>query len=389
MVRPALPTHDLALTARPASADTFAPYGRLLGLGEHAPLGRRGGVVTSLAEMRVGPRRLTHLQRYPEARRLVLPLGDLSLLVAVLGPGEPDPGPPTAFRIAPGYGVLIEAGIWHAGPVALSDGVACEILETRGPVDRLDQRPVSDLAGVEGLLLQLPEEPGVPGPAFHLEEPGAVHVEAGLEERVSVGLLLLDGLDVAAESSQLDEASRSAADGIRSLVGPGRTPGGTLGLASLRTLWRSWALPRSQKPPYELLIQAVLDGHRVPAPDSLRGAVALCSLRRQVATGVYDAGSLSTPLQLRVGRKGEALEDEGERAQDVAGVPVLCDERGPFAGPLGSTRRARAGPGVHRALVAVYLPPGTESAEIEAHLEEASRVIHEFCGGREIGRLAI
>ena len=388
-MRPAPPIGDLALTARPASADTFQPFGRLLGLGDHALLGQMGGVLTSLDEVRPGPRRFTHLQRYPEARRLVLPLGDTSLLVVVLGKGDQAPGPPAAFRTAPGYGVLIDAGVWHAGPVPLADGVVREMLETRGRIDHLDQRPISDLTGVEGIRIQLPDEPGAPGPGLDLEAPGALLVEDGLDERLSLGLLLLDGLDVAAESVKLDEASRAAADGVRSLVGPGRTPGGALGVTAIRKLWRSWTVPRSVKPPYEILLQDVIDGHPVPAPDTLRGALALCSLRRQVATSVYDAAPLIGPLQLRAGRRAETLDDEGGRPRDTAGVPVLCDRDGPFAGPLGAASRVRVGPGVHRALVVLYLPPSVERGDALAHLEEASRVVQEFCGGREAGRLVV
>ena len=388
-MRPAPPIGDLALTARPASVDTFAPFGRLLGLGEHVQLGQEGGVVTSLGEVRPGPRRFTHLQRYPEARRLVLPLGDVSLLVVVLGRGEEAVGPPAAFRTAPGYGLLIDAGVWHAGPVPMADGVVCELLETKGGIDHLDQRPTADLTGVDGIRVQLPDEPGAAGPGFDLDAPGALLVEDGLDERLALGLLRLDGLDVAAESVKLDEARRAAADGVRSLVGPGRSPGGALGVTAIRKLWRSWKVPRSIKPPYEILLQDVLDGHPVPAPDTLRGALALCSLRRQVAVSVHDASPLIAPLQLRMGAKGETLEDEGGRPRDTAGVPVLCDRDGPFAGPLGAANRVLVGPGVHRALVVLYLPPGTDGGETLAYLEEASRVAREFCGGQEAGRLVV
>ena len=192
-MRPAPPIGDLALTARPASADTFRPFGRLLGLGDHVLLGEGGGVVTSLGAVRPGPRRFTHLQRYPAARRLVLPLGDTSLLVVVLGRDDRAPGPPAAFRTAPGYGVLLDAGVWHAGPVPLSEGAVCEVLETNGSIDRLDQRPVLDLTGVEGIRVQLPDEPGAPGPGLDLEAPGALLVEDGLEERLALGLLLWTG----------------------------------------------------------------------------------------------------------------------------------------------------------------------------------------------------
>lgn len=389
-MRPTPPKGDLVLTARPASADTFAPFGQLLGVGDHVRLGRRGSALAMLDEGRPGPRRFTHLQRCPEARRLLLPLGDVPLLVVVLGPGDPPAGPPAAFRIAPEQGLLVGAGVWHAGPFALEKGVVCEILETRGPVDRFDRRPLSELAGVEAIRVQLPEEPGAAGPGIDLDAPGAVLVEEGLAGRLAVGLLLLADLEIPREHPALTAEIEQVGKALRSLRGRHREITGLFGVAEIRRLWRALGLdPATRLPTYETGLREVLEGRPPPAADALEGAVGLCSLRRPAIGCIHDPTSLTAPLQLRYGRKAESLEDEAGRPVDAEGLPVLCDRDGPFAGPVGEVRRVRIAPGATRALVVLYLPAGTEEAQVLTHLEEVSRAALTYCGGREAGRLAL
>ena len=81
----------------------------------------------------------------------------------VLPPGERPGTPPTAFRVLGGAGLMIEAGVWHHGPVPVSEVGLLEILETSGAADRIDRRPLLDLIGFEAARISLPEE--VPPPS--------------------------------------------------------------------------------------------------------------------------------------------------------------------------------------------------------------------------------
>jgi ureidoglycolate hydrolase len=153
---------DLLLTARAATPEGFEPFGRLLGPGDRARLGKRGPVEIAVEAGRPGPRRVTHLVRYPAARRAVFPLAGAPMLVLVLPPGERPEGPLAAFRTPPGAGLLIEAGVWHHGPVPLGEQGLLEVLETPGPADRVDRRSLRDLTGSEAARIALPEEPEAP-----------------------------------------------------------------------------------------------------------------------------------------------------------------------------------------------------------------------------------
>src|SRR5262245_16866475 len=161
---------DLVLSARPATAETFQPYGRLVWGGDRLRLGGERAVLVALDSKEAGPRRVRHLQRYPDARRLVLATGDASLLLVVCGSGDRPAGPAAAFRIPGGAGAVLDAGVWHAGPIAMGDATVLELLEVSGPADRLDRRTVAEVLGVEGLRVLLPDEVGAPGPGLDLRD---------------------------------------------------------------------------------------------------------------------------------------------------------------------------------------------------------------------------
>jgi ureidoglycolate hydrolase len=154
---------DLALVAKAATTESFAPFGRVLGPGDRLALGKKGSILLSVEVGRPGPRRVRHLLRYPLARRIVFPLEEVAMLVLALPPGERPVGPPSAFRVLGGAGLLVEAGVWHHGPVPLTEVGMLEVLETTGPADRIDRRSLADLVGHEAARIGLPEE--VPPPA--------------------------------------------------------------------------------------------------------------------------------------------------------------------------------------------------------------------------------
>ncbi|MDJ0973862.1 MAG: hypothetical protein QNJ98_05335 [Planctomycetota bacterium] len=151
---------DLTLTARPATPETFAPYGTLIGVGGSAQMGKGARVLVSLIAAQTGPRRATHLVRYPEARRGVVAPEHAPMWVVVLVDGAADEAPtPEAFLIQPGMAIVLEPGVWHAGPSVVADGTLTELLEVRGGIDRLDRQLVSDLVPSRALRVVLPEEP--------------------------------------------------------------------------------------------------------------------------------------------------------------------------------------------------------------------------------------
>lgn len=373
-----------------ASAETFAPFGRLLATGDRVSLGTRGGALLALDRAQPGPRRVTHMQRYPEARRLLLPLGPGALLLVVLPPGERPGGPPSAFLVPSGSGVLLKEGVWHAGPTPLAELAVAEVLETTGPVDRLDRRALAELVGAEGARVMLPEEPGARPPGLDLAQPNAVLIDPALAGRVRLACLDLRDLEVgesdaalAAEGERLAETLRGTTGGVPGLEGVG-------GVAATRGLFRALGLdPERTRPSSEALLQHVLEGHPLPRVNALVDTLTLWSLRTRLLLGVYDAQRVAEHVLLRVGGAGEGFPGLARQRLSVEGRPVLCDREGPFGGPVGDSLRTRATSQTRRALVVAYLPAETEPGAAQGLLSGLSAALRARCGGSEAARLVL
>jgi DNA/RNA-binding domain of Phe-tRNA-synthetase-like protein/ureidoglycolate hydrolase len=382
-MRPTVGTGDVALRARPAGAAAFGPFGRLLLPGDRTYVGRRGRILLAMDVKRAGPRRVTDLFRYPEAKRVLLPLADASMWFVALPPGEKPAGEAVAFLLPPGCGVVVGEGVWHAGPIPLADAPVCEMLEAVGTADRFDRRSVRELIGAEALRIQLPEEPAGSRRPFDLDAPGAVLFDAAIQGRLRVALGLLEDLDVPSASDGLrDELERTAA-GLRSMWGHVDDAGAVPGIARARAVVEAAGFRAEDAPPRcEVLLAHVLSGKPVVGRDVLDEALALASLRTRLPAAVYDAAAIQGPVLVRAGLAGESLEGTGQSRRALEGRPVLCDEAGPLAAVTGAARRVRAGAGTRCALVALFLPPGSEAAAAEAALDGVSATIAAFCGGK-------
>ena len=381
---------DLVLAARPATAEAFAPFGRLVAVGDRVRLGGQGRVLVARARREAGPRRVRHVQRFPDARRLVFTMGDVPSLLVVCGPGERPGGPPSAFRIPGGTGVLVEAGIWHAGPVPMADAPVVEMIEILGPADRLDRRTVAELLGVEGLRVLLPDEPGAPGPGLDLKDDASVSIVGELRGRVKLGCLAFDGLSVGESGAALREEGDRLADDLRRMFGGGAAPSEIPGLKPVRDLYRALGIdPTKTRPSSEALLRRVLQQKPLYRISNLVDALNLCSLRMLVPFGVYDRARVAGPVVLRAGGPGEGYPGIGRGRVQVEARPVLADREGPFGNPTADSLRTRVTPGTTRAFVVLYLPSTMEDPGVDRFLDAASASVVAHCGGQETARRVV
>lgn len=389
---PSLPVGgDLVLSARPLTPEGFSPYGRVLAPGERVRVGRRSAsVLVALEPRETRPRRVQALQRFADARRLLVPMTEAGFLLVVAGSGDAPAGPAVAFRVVAGTGVLLEAGVWHAGPVPLADGAVLEATEVVGPADRVDRTSVADAFGAESLRLMTPDEFGAPTPGLDLADEFSVTVAEGLRGRLVLGCLALDGLSVGESDDALrDEGERLVAD-LRTQWGSAASPGDVPGLAPVRALYRALGLdPTKTRPASEALLRRVLQGKPLYRVNNLVDAMNLCSLRTLVPFGVYDRARLSAPVVLRRGAPGEGYEGIGRGRVGVEGRPVLVDHDGPFGNPTADALRTSVGHGTSRALVVLYLPTTLDGATVDRFLDAASAAVVRHCGGREVARRVV
>ena len=381
---------DLALAALPATPETFAPYGKLLVEGGRTMLGRRGRVLLAVDERRPGPRRVTHLQRYPEAKRGFLALGGAPMWLVVQRDDESEAQLPAAFVIPPGACVVISPGVWHAGPVPLEETMVCEVLEAIGTADRFDRMTVTDLTEALAVRVLLPEEHEGTGTGIDLGTPNAVLLDALLHGRLRLGCLSFEGLALGSESERLSRELKDAADGLRSMWRHVTDLGEIPGVATGRELFDELGIDQQRFPPRaEGLVDKVLRGRALNPRNPLEAAITLWALRTRLPIAAYDAGSLGHPILVRTGAAGEAYPGTSRNRVVVEGRPVLCDPEGPFGSPIGDSARTRLKAATERALVVLYLPTSTDAAGLETQLSGVSKTVIEHCGGRATGRLVV
>lgn len=389
MASPAL-GGDLVLAARPVTPEAFAPYGAPLVAGERVRLGGKGAsVLVALDPREVGPRRITTLQRFVGARRLLVSLAPDGFLLVVAGPGDPPAGPPAAYLVRGGTGVVLEAGVWHAGPYPLADGTVLEAVEVVGPADRVDRHTVLDAFGAEGLRWMTPDEEGAPAGGLDLSDDLALTLGEGLRGRVALGCLTFDGLSVGESDDALRDEGERLATALQAQWG-GATPADIPGLAPVRELYRALGLdPTKTRPASEALLRRVLQGRPLYRVNNLVDAMNLCSLRTLVPFGVYDRARVTAPVVLRVGAAGEAYEGIGRGRVSVEGRPVLVDRDGPFGNPTADALRTQVGHGTTKALVVLYLPTAVDAMHVDRFLTAASSAVRAACGGTETGRRVV
>jgi DNA/RNA-binding domain of Phe-tRNA-synthetase-like protein/ureidoglycolate hydrolase len=389
-MRPTVSSGDLTLAALPATEETFAPYGRLLLPGERTYLGKRRRVLTTIETLEPGPRRVTQVQRYPEAKRVLVPLGDVALWIVVLAPGDKPGRPPAAFLLSPGCGAVLDEGVWHAGPVPLEKTTVLELLETAGVADRFDRRHLKDLVEIAGARVVLREEPGAPRGGLDLSAPNAVLLESALHGRLRLACLLVEDLEVETVHRALREELDGVADALRAMWRHAGSLGQIPGVSDGREAWRALGLDPARTPPRsETLLQHVLAGKAPARENSLEEALALCALRMRVPLAAYDAAALGDQLSVRTGASGEGYPGEDGRRVALEGRPVLCDAQGPFGSPVGDAQRTRVGLHTRRALVVLYAPPRVDEGAIASLLDGVETTLLTHLGARAVSRLVL
>jgi DNA/RNA-binding domain of Phe-tRNA-synthetase-like protein/ureidoglycolate hydrolase len=389
-MRPTVSTGDLALAAQPATRETFSAFGRVLETGQRAHLGKRGRVLITMEPRRRAPRRVTHLQRYPEAKRAYLPTLPVASWIVALAPGEPADAEPAAFLVPAGSGLVVNEGVWHAGPVPLEDATVCEMLETIGSTDRFDRKSLRELAEIEAVRVLLPEEPGGPATGLDLAAPNAVLIDASLHGRLRLGCLVVDdlALPTGEEAAALGRELQRAVEGLRAMWEHAgdliEIPGINIG----RHLYREVGIDATRfVPRSEALAASVLAGRDPKPAHPLAAIAALCMLRLRAPLALYDADEIHTPVVVRSGADAESYVDSARRRVVVEGRPVLADADGAFGSPIGDARRTAPGPSTRRVLAVFFLPPTADDATIRGLQDGVGRALEVHAGGTPSVRL--
>ncbi|MEE4346901.1 MAG: ureidoglycolate lyase [Paracoccaceae bacterium] len=150
------------ITARPLTAQNFAPYGDVLEAEGQADkiinqgfCGRwhdrasldfgpdgRAGISIFKAEPRRLPYTLDLLERHPEGSQAFIPMSMTEWLVIVAEDAGPAPGPIAAFIAAPGQGINLHRGTWHGVLTPLHAPGLFAVIDRIGTTPNLQEFPL-------------------------------------------------------------------------------------------------------------------------------------------------------------------------------------------------------------------------------------------------------
>lgn len=172
------------------------------------------------------------------------------------------------------------------------------------------------------------------------------------------GLLLFHGLTIPAASAEFDAAIAKLCDETRAAFA-GRKPSDSEIIEGVRRLFSRCGIdPTKHRPSPESLLRRVLrDGAagfpRINIPVDIGNCIQLKYLS---PLGLYDAGRITPPIEIRLGAPGESYVAIGQREMHTEGRIVSADAQGMFGSPIADAERARVIPATRNLLVLFYVP---------------------------------
>jgi len=152
-------------------------------------------------------------------------------------------------------------------------------------------------------------------------------------------------------------------------------------LRPARELYRAFGIdPTKTRPSSEALLRRVLKGQPLPRINSAVDLCNLLSLRFLLPIGLYDAGAIDGPVQLRKGLPGESYEGIRKSEVHLGGRPALSDRRGAFGNPSSDSARTSVSESTTRLWMVVFAPRGLPVVTLEEDVRIARETIERHLG---------
>ena len=140
--------------------------------------------------------------------------------------------------------------------------------------------------------------------------------------------------------------------------------------------------PGRYRPSAEALLRRVVSGKGLYHINNVVDVINLCSITSHYSIGGYDADQIEGSVTMGIGRENEPYEAIARGPLNIAGLPVLRDERGAFGSPTSDSARTMARNGTNRILLLFFNFGGHEA--LHTVLEEAAALIEKHCQGQNI-----
>jgi DNA/RNA-binding domain of Phe-tRNA-synthetase-like protein len=163
--------------------------------------------------------------------------------------------------------------------------------------------------------------------------------------------------------------------------------GETAGIESARALYRIFGIdPTKTRPSSEALLRRVRRGEPLPRINTAVDVCNWCSLEVQLPYGLYDAGLLEPPIELRRGAPGDAYAGIRKDVVRLEGRPALFDARGPFGNPTSDSARTMTTVRTRDVLAVVFAPAAVPRGRMQEVLDMTAARLGEYAEGRETDR---
>lgn len=132
----------------------------------------------------------------------------------------------------------------------------------------------------------------------------------------------------------------------------------------------------------EALFRRVLQGKPLQSVNTLVDINNLLSLECCHSIGSYDAMRICGQVTFRVGLERENYKGIGKDLINLDGLPIFCDEAGPFGSPTSDSERAMTTTATKKVLMLIIAFSGP--TDLEKHLARAARLLEKYaCASRE------
>ncbi|MBL4639739.1 MAG: hypothetical protein JKY57_04340 [Kordiimonadaceae bacterium] len=136
--------------------------------------------------------------------------------------------------------------------------------------------------------------------------------------------------------------------------------------------------PSRYRPSSEALTRRILSGKPLYFVNNVVDAGNLISLMTGIPIGCYDADQIISDITLRVGEEGEIYQGIGKGDINLAGLPLLSDDKGPFGTPFSDSARTSVNEDTEKLKFVIY-GLNIDTAPVEAAAEMANTLISRFC----------
>jgi len=139
--------------------------------------------------------------------------------------------------------------------------------------------------------------------------------------------------------------------------------------------------PARYRPAAEALTRRVLQGKGLFHVNNLVDVNNLLSLSSGISIGTYRCDKIVGDITFRRAQSGESYSGIGRGPLNLEGLPVFCDEQGPFGSPTSDSERTMITDGSCDILMILICFGAAEA--LEATLTQAATLLHDHCAARD------